>query len=313
MRLLVTGATGFIGRAFLARAVLDDTLQLRGAVRGEVHDLPRGVQQVRVGDLGLETDWECALSAVDAVVHAAGRAHVMRRHTSGSLAEFRRVNVAGTLNLARQAVAAGSRRFVFISSIGVNGAETHGAPFTADDEVAPHSPYAISKHEAEVGLRQVARETGLEVVIIRPPLVVGPGAPGNLGQLMRWLHHGVPLPLGAIRNQRSLVAVDNLVDLIMTCLRHPKAVNQTFLISDGEDVSTTQLLRQLSQNLGISTHLLPVPGVLLRAVAALFGKRIVAQALCGSLRVDISKTREVLDWSPPVTVYEGIRRAAHGV
>jgi nucleoside-diphosphate-sugar epimerase len=253
------------------------------------------------------------LTGCETVVHLAARVHVMADTAADPLEEFRRVNVQGTLNLARQAAVAGVRRFVFVSSIGVNCAETYRRPFTAHDEVAPHSPYAVSKYEAELGLQALAAETGMEVVIIRPPLVYGPGAPGNFGSLLRWLKRGVPLPLGAIHNQRSLVALDNLVDLIITCLTHPAAANQTFLVSDGEDVTTTELLRRMGQALGRPAHLIPVPVSWLKLAAKLVGKPDVAQRLCGSLQVDIEKTRRLLDWTPPISLDEGLKKAAEGL
>ncbi|CDS53583.1 UDP-glucose 4-epimerase [Polaromonas sp. CG9_12] len=225
---------------------------------------------------------------------------------------FRKVNMRGTLNLARQAAAADVRRFVFVSSIGVNGAETFQQPFDAQDRAAPHSPYALSKYEAELGLQALAAETDMEVVIIRPPLVYGPGAPGNFGSLMRWLQRGIPLPLGAIHNLRSLVALDNLVDLIVTCITHPAAANQTFLVSDGEDVSTTELLHRMGQAMGCPARLIPVPTGVLKAAAALLGKRDMAQRLCGSLQVDIQKTRQLLGWNPPLTLDQGLKKAAQG-
>ena len=274
--------------------------------------MPANVQSVQVADLAPDTAWGPTLVNVDVVIHLAARAHVMRDTAMDPLAEFRRVNVQGTLNLARQAAAVGVRRFVFVSSIGVNGAESFEQPFAAEDEVAPHSPYAVSKFEAEQGLQVLATETGMEVVIIRPPLVYGPGAPGNFGSLMRWLQLGIPLPLGAIHNQRSLVALDNLVDLIVTCLTHPAAANQTFLVSDGEDVSTTELLRRMGQAMGCPARLIPVPASVLKAAAALLGKRDMAQRLCGSLQVDIQKTRQLLGWNPPLTLDQGLKKAAEG-
>jgi UDP-glucose 4-epimerase len=227
------------------------------------------------------------------------------------LEEFRRVNVQGTLNLARQAAAAGVRRFVFISSIKVNGEATQlGRSFTADDAPAPLDAYGVSKMEAEQGLRELAAQTGMEVIIIRPPLVYGPGVKANFAAMMRWLQRGVPLPLGAIHNQRSLVALDNLVDLIVTCHTHPAAANQTFLVSDGEDVSTSELLRRMGQALDRPARLLPVPQSWLKLAAAMVGKSDVAQRLCGSLQVDISKTRQLLSWTPPLSLDQGLKRAA---
>jgi nucleoside-diphosphate-sugar epimerase len=235
----------------------------------------------------------------------------MRENASQPLAEFRRINVEGTLNLARQAIHVGVRRFIFISSIKVNGEGTlPGQPYCADDVPAPVDPYGISKHEAEQELLQVARETGLELVIIRPVLVYGPSVKANFLSMMRWLHRGIPLPLGAIKNQRSLVALDNLVDLIVTCLHHPKAPNQTFLVSDGQDLSTTELLRRMSAELGRPAHLIPVPAPVLRMAVRLLGRADFAERLCGSLQVDISKTRELLGWVPPVSVDEALKQTA---
>jgi UDP-glucose 4-epimerase len=233
---------------------------------------------------------------------------------SDPLQEFRRVNVQATLNLARQAAAAGVRRFVFVSSIKVNGELTQPeSAFKADDAPAPLDAYGISKMEAEQGLREIALQTGMEVVIIRPPLVYGSGVKANFAAMMRWLKRGVPLPLGAIQNQRSLVALDNLVDLIVTCLTHPAAANQTFLVSDGEDVSTTELLRRMGQALGSPARLLPVHASWLKLAAAMLGKADMAQRLCGSLQVDISKTRQLLGWQPPLSLDTGLKKAAMGV
>ncbi|SDY00901.1 Nucleoside-diphosphate-sugar epimerase [Pseudomonas kuykendallii] len=280
-------------------------------VRDSSVGLPTHAAIFRVGEIGADTDWRGALERIDAVVHCAARVHVMRDTSSDPLAEFRQVNVNGTLNLAEQAARAGVRRFIFISSVKVNGEGTEsGKPYLADSPPAPLDPYGISKMEAEQGLRALASETGMEVVIIRPVLVYGPGVKANFRSMMSWLSKGVPLPLGAIHNSRSLVALDNLVDLIVTCIDHPNAANQTFLVSDAEDLSTTELLQRMGRALGKPARLLPVPAPLLRAGATLLGKGAVAQRLCGSLQVDISKTRELLGWTPPVSVHEALRRTA---
>ena len=311
MMILVTGGNGFVGSAILKRAIKDGQYGIRATVRQTNSVFPPRVEEVVVGDIAPDTDWSVALGGVSAVVHCAARVHVMADTAANPLDEFRRVNVQGTLNLARQAAAAGVRRFVFVSSIKVNGEGTQpGHPFTPDDVPGPLDAYGVSKMEAEQGLREIAVQSGMEVVIIRPPLVYGLGVKANFQAMMRWLARGVPLPLGAIHNQRSLVALDNLVDLIVTCLTHPAAANQTFLVSDGEDVSTTELLRRMGEALGRPARLIPVPASWLKLAAALVGKPDVAQRLCGSLQVDIEKTRRLLGWSPLLTLDEGLRRAA---
>lgn len=309
LKVLVTGATGFVGGAIVRRLLADGRHLPVAAVRSQRASLPDGIKVFQVGDLLTDSDWTDALAGVEVVIHAAARAHVMRDTAADPLAGFRRVNVEGMLNLASQAVVTGVRRFVFISSIGVNG-NYNSSPFTELDTPHPVEPYAISKYEAEQRLLQLVEDCGMEVVIIRPPLVYGPNAPGNFGRLMRVVRKGIPLPLGAVCNKRSLVALDNLVDLIVTCLDHPAAANQVFLAGDGEDLSTTELLRRMGQALGKPARLIPVPAGLLMAVATLLGKRAVAQRLLGSLQVDISKARTLLGWTPPVSVDEGLRRTA---
>jgi nucleoside-diphosphate-sugar epimerase len=268
------------------------------------------VSEVLVGPIDGQTTWANALAGVDVVFHAAARVHVMADSSADHLAEFRLVNVAGTLNLARQALASGVRRFVFVSSVKVNGEETlPGQAFTESDVPAPLDPYGQSKHEAELGLRQLAADTGMEVVIVRPPLVYGPGVKANFASLMRAVQRGWPLPLGAVHNQRSLVALDNLVDLIVTCLHHPAAANQTFLASDGQDLSTAELVRGMARAAGVPARLWPVPVWALRGAASALGKGAAVQRLCGNLQVDISKARNLLGWVPPLGVDEGLRRA----
>ncbi|MCO5413240.1 MULTISPECIES: UDP-glucose 4-epimerase family protein [Ralstonia] len=310
--ILVTGATGFVGRA-LVDLLAQRKHSVRAAVRQKSSLLPDAVEQVQVERLASDSDWTSALQGVDVVIHAAARVHVMADKSEDPLAEFRCVNVQGTLALAKQAATFGVKRFVFISSVKVNGeATTPGHPFTADDAPAPLDPYGVSKAEAEQGLVELAAQTGMEIVIIRPPLVYGPGVRANFQAMMRWLGRGVPLPLGAIHNRRSLVSLDNLVDLIAVCVSHPGAANQTFLVSDGDDVSTTELLQRMGKALGRPARLVPVPASLLKLSAILVGRPGIAQRLCGSLQVDITKTREVLGWQPRETVDEGLKKAAEG-
>ncbi|WP_407278715.1 SDR family oxidoreductase [Aromatoleum evansii] len=308
-RTLVTGGSGFVGSAVLAR-LRHAQLPVLGVVRRAVPvgDCVRGPGLEGVGD------WSQLLRGCGVVVHTAARVHVMRDSASDPLNAYRAANVEGTVNLARQAATAGVRRFVFISSIKVNGEETApGQPFTADGRPSPRDPYGISKAEAESGLKALAAETGMEVVIIRPPLVYGPGVKANFLNMMRWLRRGVPLPLGALEhNRRSLVALDNLVDLIVTCIDHPAAANRTFLVSDDMDLSTSELLRRLAAAMGVPARLLPVPEWALDTGAVLLGKRAMVQRLCGNLQVDIAITREALDWCPPIGVDEGLRRASEG-
>lgn len=311
MRVLLTGANGFVGRGLLERLSALVDLELVAAVRRQVSAFPERVTSQVIAGLEADTDWRKLLGGVEVVIHSAARVHVMHDTSSDPLTEFRRVNVDGTLNLARQAAAAGAQRFIFISSIKVNGEGTLlGMPYLADAQPAPADPYGISKMEAEQGLRAVAAETGMEVVIIRPVLVYGPGVKANFLSMMRWLHKGVPLPFGAIHNRRSLVALDNLVDLIVTCLDHPGAANQTFLVSDSEDLSISELLRRMGAALGKPARLLPVPSGLLETGAAMLGKKALSQRLCGSLQVDIGKTRELLNWTPPLSVDEALLKTA---
>lgn len=311
MRVLITGSSGFIGSRIVDRLAGDPSWQIVAATRGRVGMNRANIRHFTHGELSAHTDWQDGLAGVNAVIHLAARVHVMQDTASDPLAEFRRVNVEASLRLARQAAQAGVRRFVYLSSIKVNGESTsEGHPFTADAPPDPKDAYGVSKLEAERALRELAATSGMEVVVIRPPLVYGPGVKANFRSMMKWLDRGVPLPLGAIHNRRSLVALDNLVDLLATCVDHPAAANQTFVVSDGNDLSTTELLRKLGSALGKPTRLLPVPAHLLEVVGALVGKRSVVQRVCGSLQVDVSKTRNLLGWTPPISVEEGLRRVA---
>jgi len=308
---LVTGANGFVGGE-LVKHLLARGMRVHAAVR-QANTAPPAAPGLTVfTEMALDehTDWSCALKGVDAVVHCAARVHVMREQSADPLAEFRRVNVDGTRRLASQAAEAGVQRLVYVSSIGVNGAETNERAFQADDEAAPHSPYAQSKLEAELALQALQQACRLTVCIVRPPMVYGAGAPGNYASLVRALQRGWPLPLGSVRNRRSFVAIDNLVNMLALCTEHPAAAGEVFLVSDGEDLSTTDLLQRMARSQGCRAHLLPVPPALLALALRLLGKSGAGQSLLGSLRVDISKTRQRLGWAPVVGVDEALDRAA---
>lgn len=311
--ILVTGGSGFVGSALL-KQLLNDGCELRASARTSRSTELKGVQYHLIRDMTASTDWYTALNGVQSVVHCAARVHVMQDDVTDPLQAYREVNVNGTLNLASQAAQTGVRRFVFVSSIKVNGEATlPGKPFTADDLPSPLDPYGVSKLEAEQGLREIEEQTGMEVVIVRPPLVYGPGVKANFAAMMDWLARGIPLPLGAINNARSMVALGNLVDLLVTCLKHPAAAGDTFLVSDGVDVSTTELLRRTAHAMGKNARLLPVSALVLKGGATLLGRRALAQRLCGSLQVDIAKTRRLLGWTPPLTLDEGLRMAVEGM
>lgn len=306
MKTAIVGAGGFVGRGLVER-LRRDGHELVPIVR-----TPAGIAgERRIDDL-LEADWDSLLAGADAVVHLAARVHMMTDTAANPLAEFRRINTEGTRRIAEAAARQGVKRFVFVSTVKVNGEATApGRPFRADDPPRPEDPYGISKHEAEQALFAVARGTPMTATVIRPPLVHGPGVRGNFRSMMAWLRRGVPLPLGgATGNRRSLVGLDNLVDLIAVALDHPAAAGETFLVSDGEDVSTARLLRVLGEALGRPARLVPVPPALILAAARLAGKGAAAGRLLGSLQVDIGPTRERLGWSPPVPLQEGLRRAA---
>lgn len=312
MTVLVTGASGLVGRR-LSHRLVREGFHVRAAVRSSKSAAILN-PQVAVGAIDQATDWHQALLNVQTVVHCAARVHVMHDAEADPLGAFRAVNLHGTLNLARQAAAAGVKRLVFISSVKVNGESTQaGRAFSEADAPNPQDAYGQSKFEAEQGLRKIALETGMAVVIIRPPLVYGPGAKANFAALMHAVQRGWPLPLGAVCNQRSLVALDNLVDFIMTCITHPQAANQTFLVSDGQDLSTTALVRGMAQAAGMPARVLLVPVWALQVGARLLGKGDEVQRLCSNLQVDISKARTLLGWAPPVSIDEGLRRAVQGI
>jgi len=305
---LITGASGFIGKS-LCRAL---SLSGRSVICSK-----RGVKTITsrsffepflIGDLAGQFDLSSALSGVSCVIHCAARAYVMHETESDALAAYRSVNVNGSRCLAEQAAAAGVRRMVYLSSIKVNGEQTPlGAPFLFSDAPAPEDPYGLSKWEAEQALWEVAAKTGLEVVVVRPPLVYGSGVKGNFLRLLRWVARGVPLPLGAVQNQRSLVGLDNLVDLLIRCVDHPAAAGQTFLVSDGQDLSTPELIRLLARAMDKSPRLIPVPVPLLRLAGRMTGKGGEVDRLVGSLQIDSSFTCETLGWTPPVSVEAGMQ------
>jgi nucleoside-diphosphate-sugar epimerase len=315
--ILVTGADGFVGTAVVSE------LAKRKIPYRAVTRRPRE-GYLAVGNIDQATDWTVALESVETIVHLASRAHVLNEKAEKALNErlakqtiagpptpFQSADVDATLNLARQAAAAGVKRFVFISSIKVNGEATPpGRPFTAEDMPNPQNPYAHSKFDAERKLFALAAETALEVTVIRPPLVYGPGVKANFATMMDWVNRGIPLPLGAVNNKRSFVFVDNLADLIILTAIHPAAGGQVFLVSDDEDVSTTELLQRMAQALGRTSWNMPVPTPVLTLAAAALGRRAFTSRLTDSLQVDIGKTRELLGWAPQKGVAEGLRQTA---
>jgi len=299
---LVTGATGFLGGALTRKINLDERLLVTSGVRCEKRELDG--EQLVIGDLSSSFDISEYLSQQNVVIHTASLAHNKANNTSS---DFESINTQGTLRLARQAAEAGVKRFIFISSIGVNG-NISSRPFSELDIPNPSEPYAESKWRAEQGLWEIQKSTGMEIVIIRPPLVYGPNAPGNFATLIRWVDKGIPLPLGSVNNKRSYIAIDNLISFIITCIDHPLAANETFLVADGEDLSTSDLLRKVASAMGRPAHLLPVPEKLLRLGALVLGKQDMARSLLGSLQIDISKAKQILSWQPSVSVDEGLKQ-----
>jgi nucleoside-diphosphate-sugar epimerase len=310
---MVTGATGFIGRALVGRLAGDPGFSVLAATRGATADWPKSVVPVQIGDLADGPNFMKVLRGVSCVIHAAARVHISSDSGESELAHFRRINVEGTRRLAEQAASMGVRRLVFVSSVKVNGDSTSpGMPFRPSDTPRPECAYGISKWEAEQALARVAQETGLEFVIVRPPLTYGPGVKANFLRLMHLVRKGWPLPLGRVQNRRSLVALDNLVDLLIRCVDHPAAAYRTLLVSDGQDLSTPELIRGVADAMGRPSRLYSVPVPILRGVARMTGRLAEFERLTGSLQVDIRATRETLGWVPPVSVHEGLVRAVNG-
>lgn len=297
-KILVTGASGFFGKA-LVSYLAEKNVPVIAATRTGGGVGVKGVESLAIGSLPDLADLTDRLQQVKTIVHCAGRAHVMRDNSADPLSVFRQVNTQGTLALARQAVAAGVERFVFLSSIGVNGNQTRGTPFRASDTPAPQAPYAVSKLEAEQELKDLSGETGLEVVILRPPLIVGPNPVGNLATIAKLLATGLPLPFGlATRNKRSLVSVDNLCSLVEICISHPKAVGQVFVMAEAEDLNTRQIMEWVARETGQKARFVPVPVFLLRGLLKLAGKTGMDNQLFGDLEVDFAKTTKRLGWRP---------------
>jgi nucleoside-diphosphate-sugar epimerase len=300
--ILVTGAGGFVGTSLVSE-LTRRRIPHRAVTR-------RGQGSFVIPNIDKQTDWTAALEGVDVIVHLASRAQSDETARPDEV-QIQRNNVDATLNLARQAARAGVKRFVFISSIKVNGeASPPGRPFTAADEPNPQNPYAQAKLDSEAGLFALSRDTGLEVTVIRPPLVYGPGVKANFGTMMQWIDRGIPLPLGAVSNKRSFVYVGNLVDLIIVAAKHSKAAGEVFTVSDGEDMSTSELYRRLARALGRQCWVLPCPASLLKFGATMVGRSRIADRLIDSLQVDFSKTREILGWTPPIKVSDGLRQTA---
>lgn len=300
--ILLTGATGFVGSALLNVLQQADN-KVVAAVRSIKADSPSSF--IQVGEINGQTNFSAVLADVDVVVHLAARAHVMKDDAADSLSEFRKVNVEGTVALAKQAVEAGVKRFVFISSIGVNGLNS-AVPFTENHQASPHDPYSQSKYEAEVELQKIAADTGLDVVIIRPPLVYGAAAPGNFQKILQLSLKSIPLPFGSVHNKRSIIYVENLVDFIALCVEHPAAANQIFFISDNDDTSLARLIMTIRKAAGMPKRLFPVPVFLFKLAGKLTGKQAVVDRLVGDLQVDSSKARTLLSWRPPYTFEQGI-------
>jgi nucleoside-diphosphate-sugar epimerase len=305
--ILVTGASGFVGSALVDR-LIRDSYPVRGVFRSAVPSL-KNCDIASIDDINGETRWQESLKSIDTIIHTAARVHVMNEVAVNPLEEFRRINVEGTINLARQAAKAGVRRFIFLSSVKVNGESTVlGAPFKASDAAAPADAYGISKMEAENFLLALSKETGMEVVIIRPPLIYGQGVKANFHAMMSLVSKGYPWPIRPNRNKRSLVYLENLVDLIVCCIAHPSAANKIFLVSDDKSYSTAGIVEHIALAMNKRVYLFPIPRWLVKALATLIGKTDVYQRVYGNLEVDISSTKSSLGWAPPIDSQEAFNR-----
>jgi nucleoside-diphosphate-sugar epimerase len=315
LNILITGATGFVGSRLMAvDSRYAGNLMLRGAFRSAERTFIPFKNGISIGNIDANTTWLEALQNIDVVVHLAARVHVMHENEANALSAYRQINVDGTLNLARQAAAAGVHRFIFLSSIKVNGEETvPGECFSENSTPNPLDPYGVSKYEAEEGLKALCKRTGMGYVIIRPPLIYGPGVKANYQRLIHAVKKGFPLPFGFINNKRSMLALDNLIDFIVLVVNDPRAANQTFLLSDGEDLSSKELVIKIASALGLAPRVLPVPTILLRLLGVLLGKREMVNRLLGSLQIDSSKARKLLGWIPPISVDEGIARTVSSI
>lgn len=310
MKVMISGVNGFVGKALLKKLIFLN-ISVRGTVREIFFDCESNIEWAAVGDINGTTDWSLALKDIDVVVHCAARVHIMNDHAVDPLSAFRKTNVDGTLNLSLQAARAGVKRFIFLSTVKVNGESTDiDKMFYEQDIPMPVDPYSISKWEAEQGLRSVSDATGMEIVIIRPPLIYGPDVKGNFQSLMRLAKTGLPLPFGGIQNRRSMLYVENLVDFIVTALDHSAAANETFFLSDNEDLSTKQLLQALRVSMGIPPHIFSIPMSFFYRIGRFSRTSVVVDRLCGSLRVDNSKAKKKLNWTVPFTVYEGLAKTA---
>lgn len=305
--LLITGANGFIGRALISKLALQTNYFIRASVRKKTIQFPRQIEVFENMEASSNTNWANALRDIDVVIHLLARVHVMHDKVANPFLEYRNINVNATIALAKLAAKQGIKRFIFLSTVKVNGESTSNKPFSEFDLPHPQDAYAISKWEAEEALKKISKDTGMELVIIRSPLVYGPNVKANFLKMIQYIKRGIPLPLGAIQNKRSLISIDNLIDFIATTISHPKAAHQTFLISDDEDISTTDLLRRIGKHIGKPARLIPLHPRILSFLFNILGRQDFGDRLLGSLEVDITKAKKLLAWSPPKTLDEGLR------